>query len=162
MSIAQEKGDLHRNFQGYTTKPESDLISFGMTSISMLHDVYVQNHKKIKDYYRTIDEGLLPIEKGFALSQDDIIRRSIIMELMCQSQLDKNRVKSKYNLNFNFDEYFAQELIDLQPLEKDGLVSLYDDRLEVTSSGRWLIRNIASIFDPYLKKSKENTFSKSI
>ena len=162
LSIAQEKGDLHRNFQGYTTKPESDLISFGMTSISMLHDVYVQNHKKIKDYYRTIDEGLLPIEKGFALSQDDIIRRSIIMELMCQSQLDKNRVKSKYNLNFNFDEYFAQELIDLQPLEKDGLVSLYDDRLEVTSSGRWLIRNIASIFDPYLKKSKENTFSKSI
>ncbi|MDJ0597377.1 MAG: oxygen-independent coproporphyrinogen III oxidase [Crocosphaera sp.] len=164
LAIAQSQGDLHRNFQGYTTKPESDLFAFGMTSISMLHDVYVQNHKKIKDYYKILDEGHLPIEKGVTLSKDDIIRRAVIMELMCQSQLYKDRIEEKYNLNFDldFDEYFAQELIDLKPLEADGLIHLHSDRLEVTNTGRWLIRNIAAIFDPYLKGRKEQSFSKAI
>ncbi|ACB51675.1 oxygen independent coprophorphyrinogen III oxidase 1 [Crocosphaera subtropica ATCC 51142] len=164
LAIAQSQGDLHRNFQGYTTKPESDLLAFGMTSISMLHDVYVQNHKKIKDYYKALDEGHLPIEKGVTLSKDDIIRRAVIMELMCQSQLYKDRIEEKYNLNFDldFDEYFAQELIDLKPLEADGLIHLHSDRLEVTNTGRWLIRNIAAVFDPYLKGRKEQSFSKAI
>jgi len=164
LAIAQAAGDLHRNFQGYTTKPESDLLAFGMTSISMLHDVYVQNHKRIKHYYKSLDAGHLPIEKGVTLSKDDIIRRSVIMELMCQSQLYKDRIEEKYNLHFDldFDQYFAQELIDLRPLEADGLIHLHSDRLEVTNTGRWLIRNIAAVFDPYLKGRKGQSFSKAI
>ncbi|GBF79545.1 oxygen-independent coproporphyrinogen III oxidase [Aphanothece sacrum] len=164
LSIAQKEGKLHRNFQGYTTKPESDLFAFGVTSISMLQDVYVQNDKSLKGYYNALDAEQIPIDKGVSLTRDDIIRRAVIMELMCQSQLYKERIEEKYNLNFelDFDEYFAQELIDLRPLEADGLIHLFPDRLEVTNSGRWLIRNIAAVFDPYLKTRKLQSFSKAI
>lgn len=164
LAIAQQEGKLHRNFQGYTTKTESDLFAFGVTSISMLNDVYVQNYKGLKGYYNALDAGKLPIEKGVSLHRDDIIRRAIIMELMCQFELNKDRFEEKYNLHFDldFDQYFTDELIELKPLEADGLVKLYSDRIEITPSGRLLIRNVASVFDPYLKGRKEKSFSKAI
>lgn len=164
LTIAQRAGKLHRNFQGYTTKPESDLFGFGITSISMLHDVYIQNHKRLKEFYGAIDAGALPIEKGVTLSQDDIIRRTIIMELMCQFQLSQQDIEEKYHLGFDidFDDYFWREIPQLKTLEADGLVKLYSDGIEITPIGRLLIRNIASVFDAYLGERKAGTFSKSI
>jgi oxygen-independent coproporphyrinogen III oxidase len=164
LAIAQRAGQLHRNFQGYTTKPESDLLGFGMTSISMLQDVYCQNHKKLKDFYRAIDAEELPIEKGVRLSQDDLIRRTVIMELMCQFQLSVADLEAKYHLGFDldFNDYFAQELPKLDALEADGLIKRWGDGIEVTPIGRLLIRNIASVFDAYLIPESNKRFSKSV
>lgn len=164
LAIAQREGELHRNFQGYTTKPESDLLSFGMTSISMLQDVYVQNHKRLRRYYQAIDNQEFPIERGVTLTKDDIIRRSIIMELMCQFQLDKHDVEEKYHLSFDmdFEEYFAQERYDLRLLEADGLIHISHNKIQVTPNGRLLIRNIASAFDKYLRTQQTDRFSKAV
>ena len=164
LAIAQRAGQLHRNFQGYTTKPESDLLGFGMTSISMLQDVYCQNHKKLKDFYRAIDAEELPIEKGVRLKQDDLIRRTVIMELMCQFQLSVADLEAKYHLGFDldFNDYFAQELPKLDALEADGLIKRWGDGIEVTPIGRLLIRNIASVFDAYLIPQTSKRFSKSV
>lgn len=164
LSVAQREGQLHRNFQGYTTKPESDLIGFGVTSISMLNDVYVQNHKRLKDFYRAIDAAELPIERGVTLDQDDIIRRTVIMELMCQFQLSPDDIEEKYHLGFDldFDTYFAQEKSQLRRLEADGLIKLSPNHIEVTPAGRLLIRNIASAFDTYLKKNTNTRDRKSV
>lgn len=164
LSIAQREGQLHRNFQGYTTKPESDLIGFGVTSISMLNNVYVQNDKHLKDFYRAIDAGELPIERGVTLDQDDIIRRTVIMELMCQFQLSPEDVEEKYHLGFDldFETYFACEKFHLRRLEADGLIRLFPNYIEVTPAGRLLIRNIASVFDIYLKQNTTSSFSRAV
>ncbi|MUG93607.1 oxygen-independent coproporphyrinogen III oxidase [Scytonema sp. UIC 10036] len=164
LSVAQREGQLHRNFQGYTTKPESDLIGFGVTSISMLNDVYVQNHKRLKDFYRAIDAEELPIERGVTLNQDDIIRRTVIMELMCQFQLSPEDIEEKYHLGFDldFETYFAREKFQLRQLEADGLIRLSPNYIKVTPTGRLLIRNIASVFDAYLKQNTPSSFSRAI
>jgi oxygen-independent coproporphyrinogen-3 oxidase len=164
LAIAQQAGQLHRNFQGYTTKPESDLLGFGMTSISMLQDVYTQNHKRLKDFYHAIDGKELPIEKGVRLNQDDLIRRTAIMELMCQFQLSVQDLEEKYHLGFDldFNDYFAQVLPKLDALEADGLIKRWGDGIEVTAIGRLLIRNIASVFDSYLIRNSSKLFSKSL
>lgn len=164
LAVAQRQGKLHRNFQGYTTQPESDLLGFGMTSISMLHDVYVQNHKKLSDFYRAVDAGQLPIERGVSLNQDDVVRRTVIMELMCQFQLSKPALEEKYHLSFDcdFDDYFFAEQSELSRLEADGLIEHSPNRIQVTPTGRLLIRNIASVFDAYLKRKITANFSKSI
>ncbi|WP_041933334.1 oxygen-independent coproporphyrinogen III oxidase [Gloeothece verrucosa] len=161
LTLAQQAGKLHRNFQGYTTKPESELFGFGLTSISMLHDVYVQNHKRLKDYYRAIEAGQLPIERGVYLAQsDNILRRQVIMELMCHFRLDKRAIETKYNIHF--DEYFSWEEQALKALENDGLIDLFSDRIEVTPIGRLLIRNIAYTFDAYSRVRQHHGFSKAI
>ncbi|RZM77756.1 oxygen-independent coproporphyrinogen III oxidase [Leptolyngbya iicbica] len=164
LAISQRQGALHRNFQGYTTQPESDLLAFGMTSISMTHDVYVQNHKSLKDFYRAIESDQLPIAKGVNLNRDDVIRRTIIMELMCQFRLDKTELETKYHLSFDtdFDEYFAAEQAELQALEADGLVRSSPNHIEVTPAGRLLIRNIAAVFDTFLHRQQTRQFSQSV
>jgi oxygen-independent coproporphyrinogen-3 oxidase len=167
LAIAQSDGKLHRNFQGYTTKPESDLLGFGMTSISMLQNVYTQNHKRLADFYRAIDACELPIERGVTLNADDILRRSVIMELMCQFALSQEDIETKYHLTCDrdFAKYFASERSQLRQLAADGLIELERDRIEVTPAGRLLIRNIASVFDSYLSKNSSNEtekFSKAI
>ncbi|MCM1983642.1 oxygen-independent coproporphyrinogen III oxidase [Lyngbya confervoides] len=164
LAIAQRQGQLHRNFQGYTTRPESDLLGFGMTSISMLNDVYVQNHKRLKSFYQAIDSHQLPIEKGVTLSQADIIRRTVIMELMCQFQIIPADIEEKYHLGFDldFESYFSQAQPALQQLAADGLIQLSPNALKVTPVGRLLIRNIAAVFDTYLEKNRKPTFSRSI
>ncbi|OAB61637.1 coproporphyrinogen III oxidase [Leptolyngbya valderiana BDU 20041] len=161
LAIAQREGVLHRNFQGYTTQPDSELFGFGVTSISMLHDVYVQNHKRLKDFYNAIDRQEQPIEKGVHLAEDDnIMRREIIMELMCHFRLDKREIENKYLIHF--DTYFAEEETELKDLEDDGLLINFPDRIEVTPSGRLLIRNIAFAFDAYTKERQHQRFSKAI
>ena len=164
LAIAQRQGKLHRNFQGYTTKPESDLFAFGITSISMLHDVYTQNHKFLKEYYKAIDSGILPIEKGISLNRDDVLRRAIIMDLMCQFKLSISDLEDKYHIAFDtdFEEYFAPELLALQPLVVDGLIKRFPNGIEVTSTGRLLVRNIASVFDAYSQKKFVKTFSRAV
>jgi len=160
LTIAQRKGHLHRNFQGYTTKAGSDLFGFGITSISMLEDLYIQNHKKLKDYYQALDAGILPLEKGVSLTEDDFIRREVIMELMCEFSLSKQEISTKYNLDF--DSYFTQEELELKALEQDGLLQNFPDKIEVTPAGRLLIRNIAFIFDNHTRNRQLLTLSKSI
>jgi len=130
----------------------------------MLNDVYVQNHKRLKDFYRAIDANELPIERGVTLSQDDIIRRTVIMELMCQFQLSPDDIEEKYHLGFDlhFEQYFASEKTQLRRLEADGLIKLYPDCIEVTPAGRLLIRNIASTFDAYLRKNITAGFSRAV
>lgn len=164
LAIAQERGELHRNFQGYTTQPESDLLGFGMTSISMLQDVYVQNHKRIQHFYRAVDANILPIESGVKLSQDDLIRRAIIMELMCQFRLSKDAIEEKYHLHFDgdFNHYFTTEHSGLEALAADGLLHLTPNHVEVTPIGRLLIRNIAAVFDTYLRDHAYKGFSKAV
>ena len=162
LAIAQQEGKLHRNFQGYTTKPASDLFAFGVTAISMLNDIYIQNYKGLKSYYKALVSRELPIERGISLHQDDIIRRAVIMELMCQFKLNKSCFETKYNLQFDFDQYFANELVDLKSIAADGLVKLFRDYIEVTPPGRLLIRNVVSVFDTYLKRRKDQSFSKAI
>ena len=160
LAVAQRERTLHRNFQGYTTHPEAELLGFGATSISMLYDAYGQNFKKLKDYYGRIDAGKLPVERGVILDEDDILRRDIIMRLMAHFQLYKSEIEEKYNIKF--DEYFKNEMEALKELEKDGLLKLYPDRIDITPAGRLLIRNIAVNFDKYTLQKKEKRFSKAI
>ncbi len=160
LAVAQRERTLHRNFQGYTTHAEAELIGFGATSISMLYDAYAQNFKKLKDYYEAIEDGKLPIERGFILNEDDILRRDVIMRLMSHFQLYKKEIEDKYSIVF--DEYFAPEMEELKELEKDGLIRIYPERIDVTPAGRLLIRNIAVTFDKYTKAKKEKRFSKAI
>lgn len=160
LSIAQRDRTLKRNFQGYTTKPDTELFSFGVTSISMLQDIYVQNHKGLKDYYQAIDQGLLPINLGVKLNHDDIIRRDIIMQIMSNFILYKSDIEEKYHINF--DRYFALELGTMKPLENDGLIRLTPDWIEVTPIGRLLVRNIAVKFDTYAASRCNERLSKAI
>lgn len=167
LAIAQARGELHRNFQGYTTQPESDLFGFGMTSISMLRHAYAQNQKRLPAFYRAIEKDELPIERGFFLSEEDQLRRLVIMELMCQFSLDKAHFEAKYRQSLVGElwQYFGEEYEALQPLAADGLVHLSADRLEVTPVGRLLIRNVAAVFDTYLRSDRRDPhgrFSRAI
>jgi oxygen-independent coproporphyrinogen-3 oxidase len=130
----------------------------------MLDDVYIQNHKGLKEYYRAIDAGKLAIERGVCLNQDDRVRRAAIMELMCQFRLSKQALLDKYHLAFDrdFNEYFADAIPELATLEADGLLKHLSDGIEVTTTGRLPIRNIAAVFDAYRDKRRATTFSRSI
>ena len=160
LAIAQRNSSLKRNFQGYTTQPEAELYGFGLTSISMLEDTYAQNHKRLKEYYQAIDQGILPVSKGFKLSKDDIIRRDVIMQIMSSFYLDKSQIEAKYHLDF--DSYFAQELIAMRPLIADGLVQSSYDAIVVTNLGRLLVRNIAFLFDSHTLAQQEQRLSRAI
>ena len=160
LAISQRERTLHRNFQGYTTHAEAELIGFGATSISMLYDAYAQNAKTLRDYYEPIEEGNLPIKRGVKLNEDDIIRRDVIMRLMSHFQLYKGEIERKYNIDF--DKYFASEIERLREQQEDGLLKIYEDRIDITPAGRLLIRNIAVNFDIYTLSKKEKRFSQAI
>ena len=159
LAIAQRNRTLQRNFQGYTTHAGTELLGFGATSISMLHDTYVQNHKQLKEYYQAIASNNLPISKGIKLTSDDILRRDVIMCIMSNFYLHKPEIEEKYHINF--DEYFAQELDALKPLEADGLVNLANKHIQVTEIGRLLVRNVAVVFDTY-HHVQDKQFSRTI
>ncbi len=152
LTIAMENGTLYRNFQGYSTHAGINLFAIGITGIGMLSDVYVQNYKKLDDYYKAIDNNQLPIMRGVTLNKDDQLRREVITELMCNFKLDKSRFESKYQIQF--DAYFADALMNLRSLEEDGLIELGKEQMKVTDIGRLLIRNIALYFDYYLMKKQ--------
>ncbi|MDW8095195.1 MAG: oxygen-independent coproporphyrinogen III oxidase [Aquificaceae bacterium] len=160
LAQAQKEGTLWRNFQGYTTKKGVDLIGIGATSIGMLYDAYFQNYKTIRDYYLAIDGGKLPTMRGYLLTEEDIIRREVIMDLMCNFQCAFDKVERLFGIDF--EEHFSEELEELKGMEEDGLLKIHDRKIEVLPEGRLLIRNIAMVFDQYLKTKKEQRFSRTI
>lgn len=159
---AIEKGELHRNFQGYTTKGGADLIGVGLTSIGEGVGHYAQNFKEMRDYEEAIDAGKLPFERGIALNEDDIIRQYVIMELMSNFKLDIKRFEKLFNIEFK--KYFADAIEALKPFVADELLSMSDDFIECSQTGTLLIRNIAMPFDAYMKKhaASSKTFSKTV
>ena len=146
---------LYRNFQGYSTHSGTDLYAMGITAISQLQNVYAQNFKTEKEYYQSIDNEVIPVAKGYHLSEDDILRRDVVMKLMCNFELDFKPVEEKYKINFK--EYFAWGLNNLTEMEKDELVSVSNDKIEVTPMGKLLIRNIAMNFDGYIERKEDTT-----
>lgn len=160
LAVAQRKKTLQRNFQGYSTCAGADIYAFGVSSISQIAGMYSQNRKELPAYYAALDEGKIPLAKGYVLTADDQIRRQTIMRLMCDLELDYANMSAL--LNLDFAEYFALELNALDDLEADGLVVKTPANVMVTDLGRLLIRNIAMRFDAYVPERKETRFSKVI
>ncbi|MDL5434793.1 oxygen-independent coproporphyrinogen III oxidase [Klebsiella michiganensis] len=161
LAIAQREGILHRNFQGYTTQGDTDLLGMGVSAISMIGDCYAQNQKELKQYYQQVDETGTALWRGIALTRDDCIRRDVIKALICHFRLDFAAVEAQWDLTF--DSYFADDMKLLAPLAKDGLVEVDEKGIQVTPKGRLLIRNICMCFDTYLRqKARMQQFSRVI
>ena len=161
LSIALKNGTLQRNFQGYSTSAKLDMIALGMSGISMDNGLYYQNEKDLARYYEMLDEGKLPIKKVLPLTEEDKIRRKVIMQIMCRASIQYDFFMDETGLEFR--HLFAGELERLKPLEADGLVHLLKDQLYITTRGRLFLRNIAMIFDEYLPvKTSSNTYSKTV
>lgn len=161
LSILQNNGKLHRNFQGYTTQPECDLLGLGVSAISQIGNCYAQNQKDIKQYYASVDERSNALWKGVGLAEDDFIRRAVIKQLICHFELDFGSIESQWDLSF--EEYFKEDLQLLQTFIDDKLVE-YDARsLKITPKGELLIRNICMCFDVYLRdRARQQQFSRVI
>lgn len=152
---AQEAGKLQRNFQGYSTHGDCDLLAVGVSSISMIDDIYVQNAKDLNSYQQKMDSGLLPIARGFTLNNEDMLRRFVINSLICHLELDFAQVEQKFAINPA--EYFAAEIAQLAPMIEDGLLSIDAQGIHVHNKGRLLIRRICMVFDEYLQTTKNNS-----
>ena len=153
LAIALKQKKLYRNFQGYSTNADADLYAMGITGISQLERIYAQNYKTEKEYYHALDNETLPTVKGYHLNDDDIIRRYVIMRLMCDFGLNFSVVEKIFNINFK--EYFAWGLNNLKEMEDDKLVKISDGKIEITDMGRLLIRNIAMNFDGYIERKED-------
>ncbi|MDR3086779.1 MAG: oxygen-independent coproporphyrinogen III oxidase [Azoarcus sp.] len=153
LTVAQRQGRLHRNFQGYSTQAECDMLGFGVSSIAKVGPVYAQNHKTLDEYYDALDRDELPVLRGVELSADDLLRRSIIQALMCHFSLSIESIQIAHLIDFK--EYFADELVDLKEMEAAGLVKVEEDWLTVLPAGRLLVRAIAMVFDRYLRADRE-------
>ncbi|MBQ4839384.1 MULTISPECIES: oxygen-independent coproporphyrinogen III oxidase [Pseudoalteromonas] len=161
LAIAQREGQLHRNFQGYTTHGNCDLLGLGVSSISQIGNAILQNEKELRPYYHAVSEQGNAICKGISLTQDDLIRAAVIKQLICHFELDKSSISEQFNLDF--DEYFEHACIALAPLEKDGLVINDQSTITVTAKGTLFIRIICMCFDAYLQQQIKNTrFSRVI
>lgn len=162
LAIAQQHGKLQRNFQGYTTCMASDLVGIGVSAIGTVGNCYAQNHKKLDDYYRALDQDLLPIERGIIVNTEDKLRRFVIMQLICQFQLQFSAVKLLFGVDSH--QHFATEIRRLKGFERDGLVVMDDDGITVTPAGRPLIRNICLVFDSYNRQatSHDRRFSRTL
>ena len=148
LALAQRAGKLHRNFQGYSTHADADMLSCGVSAISAVANVYSQNEKSLGRYYAALDRGELPVARGIGLSLDDMVRRDLIQRLMCDFDLDIGAFERRHGIVF--DSYFAREQPQLEALAKDELVVRTRNRLQVTDEGRFLIRNVCMVFDRYL------------
>ena len=161
LAVAKRQGRLHRNFQGYSTQPDCDLIGLGVSAIGRIGAIYSQNAKTLDDYYDHLNQGRLPVERGLALSRDDLLRRTVIMALMCQGALQFEPVELAYLIDFR--AYFAPELEALAPRVEQGLVTMSDSGVEVTASGWFFVRAVAMVFDRYLQADRNRAqFSKII
>lgn len=161
LTIAQQQGELYRNFQGYSTQADCDLIGLGVTSIGYVGGGFFQNRKDMDGYTAAVEAGDFPVFRGYILSDEDHLRRLVIMRLMCDFALDYSQFEQQFGIDFKM--HFADGLSDLARMEGDNLVELRSDGLSVLPAGRLLIRNIAMVFDEYLQKKREGTsFSKTI
>jgi len=153
LTIAQRQGRLHRNFQGYSTQAECDLLAFGVSAIGKIGPVYSQNVKTLDEYYDALDRDELPVLRGIELTADDLLRRSIIQALMCHFELSIESIEIAHLIKFQ--EYFADEIADLKEMEDAGLVKVDEDWISVLPAGRLLVRGIAMLFDRYLRSDRE-------
>jgi oxygen-independent coproporphyrinogen-3 oxidase len=161
LAIAKRQGRLHRNFQGYSTQPDCDLIGLGVSSIGRIGATYSQNAKTLEEYYDFLNQGRFPVVRGLALSRDDLVRRAVIMALMCQGSLQYESIELAYMIDFK--SYFATELEALKELEKTGMVVLEDAGIQVTDFGWFFVRAVAMLFDRYLQTDRNRArFSKII
>lgn len=161
LAIAQAQGELYRNFQGYTTQGNNDLLGLGVSAISRIGESYAQNQKELSAYSESIKLTQNALWKGFTMSLDDRIRGDVIKQLICHFYLNKTVIAERYR--FNFDDYFAEDLALLRPLEKDNLIEIESDSLTVTPKGRLLIRNICICFDVYFRNiARQQQFSRVI
>jgi oxygen-independent coproporphyrinogen-3 oxidase len=158
LAQAQERGGLHRNFMGYTTHSDSDLIGLGVSAISHIGDSYSQNPRDLASWQAAIDAGHLPVFRGMHLSEDDQLRADLIQQLMCQGEVPVLALERRYDIDFS--NYFADALEQLKPLQADGLVRVERERITVTSQGRLLLRNIAMCFDRYLPPPEPTSLPK--
>ena len=159
LAIAQKEGKLHRNFQGYSTQAECDLLAFGISSIGKVDDCYSQNVRTLDEYYAALDAGHLPVLRGLQLDQDDLLRRELIGELMCQFALNTTVFAADHQINFQ--EYFKTEIEELKDLEQAGLLEWRNGEIVVPIKGRLLARRVAMTFDRHLRESQaRGTYSK--
>ncbi|WP_051305100.1 oxygen-independent coproporphyrinogen III oxidase [Chitinilyticum litopenaei] len=149
LTIAQRRGRLHRNFQGYSTHADCDLLAFGVSAIGKVGASYNQNAKELDDYYARLDAGDLPVVRGMHLGPDDLLRRAVIQALMCQFELFYQPFEVGYMIDF--PRYFEEELLALQPFVADGLVEINEEAIRVLPRGRLLVRSVAMVFDRYLR-----------
>jgi oxygen-independent coproporphyrinogen III oxidase len=155
LAVAKRQGRLHRNFQGYSTQPDCDLIALGVSAIGRVGATYSQNAKSLAEYYDLLDQGQLPITRGLVLSRDDLARRAVIMALMCQGQVQFESIGLAWMLDFR--SYFAAELEQLRGLAAQGLVTLDDQGVQVTPDGWYFVRAVAMVFDRYLQADRHRT-----
>ncbi|KLV07793.1 coproporphyrinogen III oxidase [Photobacterium aquae] len=161
LAVAQRNGILHRNFQGYTTQGDCDLLGFGVSAISMIGNCYAQNQKELKKYYAAVEADQHALWKGVGLDDDDMLRREVIKELICNFRLDKGEIEQRFGVDF--DAYFAEDLTLLKTFIDDQLVTVGDTHIEVELKGRLLIRNICMCFDKYLRdRARQQQFSRVI
>ncbi|MDF7662305.1 oxygen-independent coproporphyrinogen III oxidase [Erwiniaceae bacterium L1_54_6] len=161
LAVAQRAGELHRNFQGYTTQGDTDLLGLGVSAISMLGDSYAQNHKDLNTWYASVEEQGNALWRGLTLSEDDCLRRDVIKTLICNFALDYAAIEAQWPIVFK--RYFEDDLGLLAPLVADGLLEQHEGGLRVTGIGRLLIRNICMCFDVYLRqKARQQQFSRVI
>jgi oxygen-independent coproporphyrinogen-3 oxidase len=161
LAIAQRQGRLHRNFQGYSTHADADLVSCGVSAIGAVGATYSQNVKTLDAYYDALDRNELPVARGTRLGMDDVLRRTVIQKLMCQFELSVSAIEQAFPIVFR--QYFAAELAQLAGLASDGLVSVNGDWISVSAKGRLLIRNVCMVFDRHLaSRGAEPRYSKTV
>ena len=161
LAVAKRQGRLHRNFQGYSTQPDCDLVALGVSAIGRVGPTFSQNAKTLEEYYDLLDQGRLPVVRGLALSHDDVVRRAVIMGLMCQGEVDFQAIELSYLIDFK--QYFKNELDSLGDMERDGLIKVSPAGMQVTPAGWYLVRAIAMQFDRYVQAdSKRAKFSRII
>lgn len=157
---ALQSGQLQRNFQGYSSHADCDLVGLGVSAIGKVGDAYAQNAKDLSDYYAAVENHQLAIAKGMRMNSDDRVRRDVIQQLMCEGRVDYDRVAQDHCVDF--PTYFASELERLTPMREDGLLTQSDRSIDITDQGRLLVRSVAMIFDAYLKPQPTTAFSKVI
>ena len=161
LAIAKRQGRLHRNFQGYSTQPDCDLIALGVSAIGRVGATYSQNAKTLEEYYDLLDQGRLPVVRGLALTRDDVIRRAVIMSFMCQGVVLYESINSAWLIDFK--QYFASEIEALLAQQEEGLVEILDDCIQVTAKGWFFVRGVALMFDRYLQADRNRArFSRII
>jgi oxygen-independent coproporphyrinogen-3 oxidase len=161
LAVAQDQGRLQRNFQGYSTHPESDMLGFGVSAIGRLGPTYYQNLKRLDDYCGALDQERIPVKRGIELDADDLLRRAVIQSLTCHFRVSIESIEIAHLIDFR--RYFAEELADLRRLEADGLVEIQPDWIVVTPRGRLLVRTVCMVFDKYLRaRRRSGTYSKVI
>lgn len=161
LAIAKQHGRLHRNFQGYSTQPDCDLIGLGVSSIGRIGSTYSQNAKTMEEYCDFIDQGRFPVVRGLSLSADDLVRRAVIMAIMCQGKLSFESIEAAHSIEFQ--SYFSAEMEALKKLADQGLVTVGESGLDVTATGWFFVRAVAMVFDRYLQGDRSRArFSKII